>query len=109
MKILLMGNPNVGKSVVFSRLTGVHVIASNYPGTTVGYTKGSIKLGDEEDEVIDVPGAYTLEPTSEAERIAKISSMMMRGPVTIQVDRAQVAIGFGMARRIIVELGEVIT
>ena len=37
-------------------------------------------------------------------RIAKISSMFMRGPVTIQVDRAQVAIGFGMARRIIVQL-----
>ena len=34
MKILLMGSPNVGKSVVFSRLTGVHVIASNYPGTS---------------------------------------------------------------------------
>ena len=38
-------------------------------------------------------------------RITKVSSMLMRGPVTIQVDRAQVAIGFGMARRIIVELG----
>ena len=37
-------------------------------------------------------------------RITKVSSMIMRGPVTIQVDRAQVAIGFGMARRIIVEL-----
>jgi len=37
-------------------------------------------------------------------RITKISSMIMRGPVTIQVDRAQVAIGFGMANRIIVEL-----
>ena len=37
-------------------------------------------------------------------RITKLSSMIMRGPVTIQVDRAQVAIGFGMARRIIVEL-----
>jgi ferrous iron transport protein A len=37
-------------------------------------------------------------------RITKTSSMIMRGPVTIQVDRAQVAIGFGMARRIIVEL-----
>ena len=37
--------------------------------------------------------------------ITKVSSMLMRGPVTIQVDRAQVAIGFGMARRIIVELG----
>jgi len=36
-------------------------------------------------------------------RITKISSMIMRGPVTIEVDRAQVAIGFGMARRIIVE------
>ncbi len=37
-------------------------------------------------------------------RITKISSMIMRGPVTIEVDRAQVAIGFGMANRIIVEL-----
>ena len=37
-------------------------------------------------------------------RITKISSMIMRGPVTIEVDGAQVAIGFGMARRIIVEL-----
>ncbi|MFC1898931.1 ferrous iron transport protein A [Chloroflexota bacterium] len=36
--------------------------------------------------------------------VTKISSMIMRGPVTIEVDRAQVAIGFGMARRIIVEL-----
>ena len=36
-------------------------------------------------------------------RITKVSSMIMRGPVTIEVDRAQVAIGFGMARRIIVE------
>ena len=59
MKILLMGNPNVGKSVMFSRLTGVHVIASNYPGTTVGYTQGFMKLGDEKVEVIDVPGTYT--------------------------------------------------
>ena len=37
-------------------------------------------------------------------RITKVSSMVMRGPITIQVDRAQVAIGFGMARRIIIEL-----
>jgi len=38
-------------------------------------------------------------------RITKVGSMLMRGPVTIQVDRAQVAIGFGMASRIIVEMG----
>jgi len=70
MKILLMGNPNVGKSVVFNRVTGTSVIASNYPGTTVEFTKGSIKLGDRRVEVIDVPGTYTLEPTCKAEQIA---------------------------------------
>ena len=41
------------------------------------------------------------------QRITKVSSMFMRGPVTIQVGNAQVAIGFGMANRIIVELGQV--
>lgn len=69
-KILLMGNPNVGKSVIFSRLTGVRVIASNYPGTTVGYTRGTMKLGDEKAEVVDVPGTYTLDPTCKAEEVA---------------------------------------
>jgi len=70
MKILLMGNPNVGKSVVFNRLTGANVIASNYAGTTVEFTKGSMKLGDKRAELIDVPGTYTLEPTCKAEEIA---------------------------------------
>jgi len=70
MKILLMGNPNVGKSVVFNRVTGANVIASNYPGTTVEFTKGSMKLGAERAELIDVPGTYTLEPTCKAEEIA---------------------------------------
>ena len=60
-EILLMGNPNVGKSVIFSRLTGVRVIASNYPGTTVSYSRGFMKLGEETVELIDVPGTYTLE------------------------------------------------
>ena len=83
MRILLMGNPNVGKSVVFSRLTGVHVISSNYPGTTVGYTQGTMKLGDGQAEIIDAPGTYTLEPTCEAERIAL--QMMQTGDVVVNV------------------------
>jgi ferrous iron transport protein B len=70
MKILLMGNPNVGKSVIFSRLTGVRVISSNYPGTTVTYTRGHMKMGQQVVEVIDVPGTLTLEPASEAEQVA---------------------------------------
>ncbi len=69
-KILLMGNPNVGKSAFFSRLTGVHVVASNYPGTTVEFTKGYMLIGNEKCEVIDVPGTYTLEPTCKAEEVA---------------------------------------
>ncbi|MFC1917942.1 FeoB small GTPase domain-containing protein [Chloroflexota bacterium] len=82
-RILLMGNPNVGKSVVFSRLTGVKTIASNYPGTTVGFTRGFMKLGEQKVEVIDVPGTYTLEPTSEAEEIA--ARMLETGDIIINV------------------------
>ena len=46
-KIYLIGNPNVGKSVVFSRLTGVQVISSNYPGTTVEISNGYLNLYQE--------------------------------------------------------------
>jgi len=69
-KIYLIGNPNVGKSVVFSRLTDVQVISSNYPGTTVEFIKGYLNLEDEKIEVIDLPGTYSLEPSSSAEQVA---------------------------------------
>ncbi|KPK98248.1 MAG: iron transporter FeoB [Omnitrophica WOR_2 bacterium SM23_72] len=68
-KIYLVGNPNVGKSVVFSRLTGVQVISSNYPGTTVEISRGYLRVGVERLEVIDLPGAYSLEPATKAEAI----------------------------------------
>lgn len=71
MKILLMGNPNVGKSVVFSRLTGVHVVASNYAGTTVGYTQGQLQQNGEQIDIIDVPGTYSLIPSCKAEEVAR--------------------------------------
>ena len=83
MKLLLMGNPNVGKSVVFSRLTGVRVISSNYPGTTVSFTKGYMKLWGEQAEIIDVPGTYTLEPTCKAEEVA--AEMLQDGDIVIDV------------------------
>lgn len=66
-----MGNPNVGKSVVFYRLTGVNVIQSNYPGTTVEYTKGNLKIGKNKFEIIDVPGTYSLSPSCKAEEVAR--------------------------------------
>jgi ferrous iron transport protein B len=83
MKILLMGNPNVGKSVIFSRLTGVNVIASNYHGTTVEFTKGTMHFNNEKAEIIDVPGAYSLIPTSKAEEVAV--EMLKEGDIVINV------------------------
>jgi len=69
-RILLMGNPNVGKSVFFNRLTGANVIESNYPGTTVDYTRGYMRLEGEDIELIDVPGTFSLEPKDKAEEVA---------------------------------------
>lgn len=83
MKILLMGNPNVGKSAIFSRLTGTRVIAANYPGTTVGFTSGYLNLDAERAEVIDVPGTYSLEATSKAEQVAV--EMLKEGDLVINV------------------------
>jgi len=81
--ILIMGNPNVGKSAIFSRLTGIHVIASNYPGTTVEFTQGTMQLKDEKAVLIDVPGTYGLEVTSKAEEIAV--KMLENGDAVIDV------------------------
>lgn len=71
MKVLLVGNPNVGKSVLFNRLTGIDVIISNYSGTTVDFTKGSIKIDNEIYDLIDTPGTYSLDPTCKAEEVAR--------------------------------------
>ncbi|MCX6669757.1 MAG: ferrous iron transporter B [Methanothrix sp.] len=71
MKIILMGNPNVGKSVIFSRLTGIEVICANYPGTTVGYTEGRMKLGEMMATLVDAPGVYSLDPTSKVEEVTR--------------------------------------
>jgi len=70
MKILLMGHPNVGKSVFFNRLTGANVIESNYSGTTVDYTRGYMSLEGKEVEVVDVPGTFSLDPKDRAEEVA---------------------------------------
>jgi len=70
-RILLFGNPNVGKSAIFTRLTGVKIIASNYPGTTVEYLVGKTRIENKDIEVVDVPGTYSLRPDSPAEKVAQ--------------------------------------
>lgn len=70
-KIAIVGNPNVGKSVLFNALTKQYVVVSNYPGTTVEVSRGKMSIGGEEYEVIDTPGMYSLLPITEEERVAR--------------------------------------
>lgn len=69
-KIILVGNPNVGKSVIFGYLTGHYVTVSNYPGTTVELTHGRL-LSDRSTLVIDTPGVNNLIPSSEDEVVTR--------------------------------------
>lgn len=70
-KIILVGTPNVGKSLIFNRLSGRRATVSNYPGTTVDITKAHIKLDGVECELLDTPGMYSLMPLTEEERVAR--------------------------------------
>lgn len=106
MRVLLMGNPNVGKSALFYHLTGVAVKTSNYAGTTVTFTEGKWRLPPEncghdcaqcpgcakaaknaadrkEVDLIDVPGTYTLDSEIKSEKIA--ADMLATGDVIINV------------------------
>lgn len=69
--VLIVGNPNVGKSVLFHKLTGRYVTVSNYPGTTVEVSRGRMRLHGREFEIIDSPGMYSLMPITDEERVAR--------------------------------------
>jgi ferrous iron transport protein B len=84
-KIVLVGNPNVGKSVIFGQLTGRYVTVSNYPGTTVEVSRGEAKDRGRSLEVIDTPGVYSLLPMSEDERVTRDILMRERGARILQV------------------------
>lgn len=72
LRIALVGNPNVGKSVIFGRLTGRYVTVSNYPGTTVAVTRGRAQVGAEVCDIIDTPGVNAVEgPLSEDEKVTR--------------------------------------
>ena len=68
-KIVLVGNPNVGKSIIFRILTGSYVLVSNFPGTTVEVSRGKMHLGGTDYEIVDTPGINSLVPQSEDERV----------------------------------------
>jgi ferrous iron transport protein B len=70
-RLALVGNPNVGKSVLFGLLTGQYVVVSNYPGTTVEVTTGATKVLGASMPVVDTPGTNSLIPQSDDERVTR--------------------------------------
>jgi ferrous iron transport protein B len=71
--VAIVGQPNVGKSLLFNRLTGAYVTVSNYPGTTVEVARGHMRLPccGASLSLIDTPGLFNLMPTSEEERVTR--------------------------------------
>ncbi len=89
-RIVLLGNPNVGKSALFNALTGLRATVSNYPGTTVEVYRGRLAGGTA--EVIDSPGLNSLMPLSEDERVTSELVRSVRGEpgsVVVQVADAK--------------------
>ena len=70
-KVILIGNPNVGKSVIFNYLTGKYVTVSNYPGTTVEVSTGTLSVHGKKLQVLDTPGVNSLIPMSEDEKVTR--------------------------------------
>ena len=70
--VALAGNPNAGKSAMFNALTGARQKVGNYPGVTVERHSGRLSLSDGRPiELIDLPGAYSLDPSSPDERVTR--------------------------------------
>ena len=69
IQVSMIGQPNVGKSSLFSRLTGIGVISSNYPGTTVEFDEATVTMDDVTLHFHDLPGTYSLYANSDDERV----------------------------------------
>ncbi len=70
--VAVVGNPNAGKSALFNALTGARQKVGNYPGVTVERHVGRLNLADGRPlELVDLPGAYGLDPTSPYEAVTR--------------------------------------
>lgn len=82
--VVLVGQPNVGKSAILNRLTGIGAMVSNYHGTTVEVIEGDLYIGDEEYRVIDTPGTYTLHSDTEEQKVTQ--RILMEKPIDVLVN-----------------------
>jgi ferrous iron transport protein B len=101
--VVLIGNPNVGKSALFGALTGSYVAVSNYPGTTVELAEGTASIGSVKMRVVDTPGVASLLPVSEDERVTR--DLLLATPDAVAVVVAD-AKNLARALVLVLELGE---
>lgn len=85
LTVALAGNPNVGKSTLFSAITGTRQHIGNWPGVTVEKKSGSVRYGEYEIEVVDLPGTYSLTAYSLDEVIARDFIIDGKPDVVVQV------------------------
>ncbi len=78
-KLILVGNPNVGKSIFFNYLTGIYVDVSNFPGTTVDISTGKYK----DFTVMDTPGVYGVSSFNDEETVAR--DVILQGDLILNV------------------------
>lgn len=83
--VILVGNPNVGKSVIFGALTGRYVAVSNYPGTTVEVARGTFTPNGHSRPLIDTPGIQSIVPFSDDERVTRDILLDNPAAVVVQV------------------------
>lgn len=109
--ILLLGNPNSGKTTLFNALTGLNAKVANFPGVTVEARVGEItRFGGEKVSVVDLPGTYSLIPTSEEEELTvkamlgDIKNIKEHSLVVVVIDCTELRRGLYLYSQVI-ELG----
>jgi ferrous iron transport protein B len=97
-RVVLVGGPNVGKSCLFTALTGHYVVVSNYPGTTVEISRARVALDGAEAEALDTPGLGSLRALQEEERVTQRALLEAAPDAVVHVVPAtQLARGLALA------------
>ncbi|XOD67607.1 MAG: ferrous iron transport protein B [Flavobacteriales bacterium Tduv] len=97
VKLALVGNPNVGKTTLFNKITGLHQKIGNYPGVTVDKKSGLFKHRGTQFEIIDLPGTYSLYPSSKDEEV--VFSVLNNPKHTERLDKVIVVADSSNLRR----------
>lgn len=108
--LLLVGNPNAGKTTLFNRLTGLRLKTANFPGTTLDLRQGITDLEGERHRLVDLPGLYSLDAAASEERVALEAILAQKadgidpGAVILIVDATNLVRNLYLASQVL-ELG----